>query len=210
MEAAKNANSADALVRRAAELVSSKKPTEALPLLDQAIAQYERAYRESGVLAYSARSAPETLLYALEGHKQNIRAQVYGVEWGLAYFLKGFALIDLGRIPEAKAAYEAAIKLSPRNSQYLSERGHIHALERDWLGSLQAFDEALRAVELTPPALNTREKTRALRGMAFAQVELGNLNAAKALHERVLQIDPANRMSVNELQYIKDQLAKRP
>ncbi len=207
--AAKKAVAADALVRRADDLVSSKKHAQALPLLDEAIAQYERAYRQPGVLVYSARSGPETLAYALNGHKKNTPARVYGAEWGRAYFLRGFALVDLDRIPEAKAAYDAAIALSPRNSQYLSERGHILALERDWPGSLQAFDEALRAVELTPPALHTGEQARALRGMAFAQVELGNLDAAKALHERVLRIEPANPISLNELRYIRDLEAKR-
>ena len=45
--------------------------------------------------------------------------------------------------------------------------------------------------------------------MAFAQVELGNLDAAKALHERVLRIEPANPISLNELRYIRDLEAKR-
>jgi tetratricopeptide (TPR) repeat protein len=208
-EAAGNPDAADALVRRAAELVGARNHAQALPLLDEAIARYERAYRRPGVLVYSARSGPENLAYALAGHEKNIPIHVYGAEWGLAYFLRGFALIDLDRVPEAKAAYDAAIALSPRNSQYLSERAHIHAIERDWPGSLRAFDEALRAVELTPAPLYIQEQTRALRGMAFAQVELGNLDAAKTLHARVLRIDPANPMSMNELRYIRNLESKR-
>lgn len=202
---AKSVDAGTALVAQAAVFLNTKKPAQALPLADQAIAYYESTYRKSGVLVFSARSLPESMLYALEGAEAKMSAQVYGVEWGLAYFAKGFALVDLHRIPEAKVAYDAAIKLSPRNSKYLSERAQIDIVERNWQKALEAFQKALDAADLSPPQLKTAETTRALRGMAFAQVELGNLAAAKALHERVLQLDPKNEMSLNELRYIQNQ-----
>lgn len=206
---AKSVEAANSLVRQARVLVTSKHSAQALPLLDQAIPVYERAYRRDDVLAYSARSMPETLFYALQGHEKNTSARVYGAEWGLAYFLKGFALIDLQRVAEAKPAYEAAIALSPRNSQFLAERAHIHAIERDWTKSFIAFEKALEATEFSPSPVKNRETARALRGMAFAQVELGNLDAAKALHERVLQMDANDPISRKELIYIEG-LKNRP
>lgn len=202
---AKSPDAGTALIEQAAVFLAAKKPAQALPLADQAIAYYESTYRKSGVLVFSSRSLPESMLYAMEGAKAKMSAQVYGIEWGLAYFLKGFALVDLHRIPEAKAAYDAAIRLSPNNSKYLSERAEIDAVERNWQKALEAFQKALDAADLSPPQLKTAETTRALRGMAFAQIELGNPAAAKALHERVLQLDPKNEKSLNELRYIQNQ-----
>lgn len=197
-----------ALVQQATESVAAKKPAQALLLADKAIAYYESTYRKSGATAYSARSAAESLLYAMEGVKANTSVQVYDIEWSLAYFLRGFSLVDLHRIPEARIAFDAAIKLSPRNSAYLSERAETDIAERNWQGALETFQKALDAAEISPPERKTAETTRALRGMAYAQIELGNLDAAKALHERALQLDPGNEKSLNELRYIQNQKAR--
>lgn len=198
-----------ALVQQAAAFIAAKQPAQALPLADKAIAYYESTYRKSDALAYAARSAPESLLYAIQGYNEKTPTQVYGIEWSLAYFLRGFALVDLHRIPEARAAYDAAIKLSPRNSAYLSERAETDIAERNWQSALEIFEKALDAAAISPPDRKTAETTRALRGMAFAQVELGNLDEAKALHERALQLDPGNRKSLNELRYIQNLKARR-
>jgi tetratricopeptide (TPR) repeat protein len=198
-----------ALVRQAGEAVAAKKPAEALLLADKAIAYYEGTYRRNGVIAYAARSAPESLFYAVLGPKEKTSVHVYGIDWSLAYFLKGFALVDLHRIPEARAAYDAAIQLSPRNSAYLSERAETDIAERHWQSALEIFQRALDTAEISPPDRKTAETTRALRGMAFAQIELGNLDAAKALHERVLQLEPGNEKSLHELRYIQQQKARK-
>lgn len=205
--AAEDANAT--LVRQAAAFIGAKKPAQALALAQQAIAGYEKKFRQDAVLSYSARSLAETLWYASEGAKTQTSARVQGPEWGLAYFLAGYALVDLHRIPEAKQAFDAAIRLSPRNSQYLSERAQIDALEHDWHASFDEFKTALEAAEITPPESKTAETTRALRGMAFAQVELGDFEAAKALHARVLGLDPGNTVSKNELRYIQTQIQRR-
>ncbi|KIQ34616.1 hypothetical protein RT97_07510 [Variovorax paradoxus] len=198
------------LVQQAAVLIAAKRPAQALPLADQAIAYYESTYRKSAPLVYSARWPVESMLYALEGHKANTNSRVYGIEWGLAYFLRGFALVDLHRLPEARAAFDDAIKLSPRNSKYLSERAEVDIAERNWRPALEGFQKALESADLSPPELKTAETTRALRGMAFAQIELGNLDTAQALHERALQLDPGNEKSLNELRYIQSRKARLP
>lgn len=205
--AAEDANAP--LVRQAAALIGAKKPAQALPFAQQAIAGYEKQFRQDTVLSYSARSLAETLWYASEGARTQTSARVHGPEWGQAYFLAGFALVDLHRIPEAKQAFDAAIRLSPRNSQYLSERAQIDAIEHHWQASLDRFKTALDAAQITPPESKTAETTRALRGMAFARLELGDFEAAEALHERVLELDPGNTVSKNELRYIQTQIQRR-
>lgn len=99
--------------------------------------------------------------------------------------------------------------LAPHNSHYLSERAEVYASQKDWATSLREFRAALAAAEVTPPELKNRELTRALRGMAFAQIELQNLDEAEALHRRVLQIDPNDAISLRELQYIRTLRARK-
>lgn len=197
-------------VLRALSLIQAKKPAEALPLAQQAVAEYEKRYRKSGVISFSSRSLVETLVYLGQAASANTPAKVHGPWFGLAYFTQGFALVDLHRIPEARQAFDAAILLSPQNSKYLSERGNIDALEKNWRASFDRFKQALDAAQLSPEQVKTSETTRALRGMAFAKIELGDLDAAKALHERVLALDPANAMSRSELRYIEGQRNRPP
>lgn len=198
------------LVMQSLELIQAKKPASALPLAQQAVAEYEKRYRQRGGVSFSSRSLVETLAYLAQAASANTPAKVHGPWWGFAYFAKGFALVDLHRISEAKEAFDAAIQLSPQNSKYLSERGNIDALEKNWRASFDRFRQASDAAQLSPEQVKTSETTRALRGMAYAEIELGNLDAAKALHERVLALDPANAMSHSELRYIEDQKNRPP
>jgi tetratricopeptide (TPR) repeat protein len=201
----------DRRLEQAGQLVQARKSAEALPVLDEVIAHFEKKYRNGAERAYSARSPAEGLLYLLEAGKAQppIGARVYAATWGQAYFLKGYALVELLRLDDAKAALTSAIDLAPHNSQYRSERGQVYAYQRDWRTSLQEFRAARDAAEFTPPELKNRELTRALRGMAFAEIELQNLDEAEAIHKRVLQIDPNDAISLRELRYIRTLRARK-
>ncbi len=149
------------LVLRSLSLIQAKKPAEALPLARQAVAEYEKRYRESGVISYSSRSFVETIAYLGQAASANTPAKVHGPWFGLAYFTQSFALVDLHRNPEARQAFDAAIPLSPQNSKYLSERGNIDALEKNWRASFDRFKQALDAAQLSPEQVKTSETTRA-------------------------------------------------
>ena len=200
---------ANKLIRTASQHIVAKAPAKALPLLDEAIGYYEKTFRQPGADVYSARSSFESLMYVGEAAQGKKPARVYGEEWSAAYFYKGYALVDLQRVAEAKIAFDAAIKLAPRNAQYLAERGHIDALERNWPASLATFKKAADATEFSPADVKLKETTRAMRGIAFAQVELKDLDAAEATHRRVLQLDPSDAVSAKELKYIRG-LRARP
>jgi tetratricopeptide (TPR) repeat protein len=191
------------LVQSAFAQIKAKEPAKALVLANDAISYFEESYRQAGTRAYSARTHSEGLVYVLESAQAKTSAKSYAQAWGAAYYLKAYALIDLQRVPEAKVALDAAIDLAPRNAQYLAERGHIEALEHNWPASLATFQKALDAVEFSPPEVKLTETTRALRGLAFAKVELKDLDAAEALHKRVLQMDPTDVISPKEIQYIR-------
>lgn len=54
-----------------------------------------------------------------------------------AYFLKGFALIDLGRRDEARPYLEAAVAMDPDNNHYANELGEWYKTGRQWEKSLE-------------------------------------------------------------------------
>jgi tetratricopeptide (TPR) repeat protein len=202
--------STEQLLVRVIELTAAKEPAKVLPLADEPIGYYEKTCCKAGERVYSARWPVESLLYVMQTATAipDAPAKAYSEWWGMAYFLKGFALVDLQRLGQAKIAFDAATALAPGNSKYISERGNLEALQHNWPASLESFRLALEAVDMSPPELKTGEMTRALRGMAYAQIELKNLDEAEGLHQRVLQLDPTNVISLKELRYIRSQRAR--
>jgi Flp pilus assembly protein TadD len=137
-------------------------------------------------------------------------AAVYSAHWGDAYFLKGYALVELRRLPEAEAALRAAIALAPRNSQYLTELGQVQLRQRNLAGALESFTAAEAAVEFSPPQSKNLELGRALRGQGYVQIENRQLDAAEALYKRALALDAGDRHALGQLGYIQSLRGGRP
>ena len=133
--------------------MQSKKSAEAIQIFDSVASGYEGKYKDKNTTYYSARSPAETLFYTLDAANSNKgSATVVSGNWGYAHYLKGYALLDLGRVPEAKVQLQRAVTLSPQNSQFLSELGHVYQLEKDWQSSLQIFQRAEDAAKEFAPA----------------------------------------------------------
>src|SRR5207245_2846205 len=96
--------------------------------------------------------------------------------WADAYFMKGYALQDLGRRAEAKASINHALELSPFSPQYLSELGEIYELEKNWPKAMQTFREAEDHNPLAPDESRAFELGTARRGIGYVLVELGKLD----------------------------------
>jgi len=169
------------------------------------IQEYEQRYRDGKTRVYSARSPTETLLYALEAAKAEPRqnASVYSGNWGLAYFLKGYALVELKRPAEAVVAIDSAIALSPQNAQYLNERGQLYIVAKNWSEAQKTFAAAEKAArEFSPPEVMKAELGRALRGQAYVRIELNQLDEAEKLYTQCLELNKDDRMAQGQLRYI--------
>ncbi|MCS0584003.1 tetratricopeptide repeat protein [Massilia pinisoli] len=190
-------------VDAAARLLQQGKPAEAIDGVDKVIAHFEALRKDKTDLAYCARSPAEYLVYLLQATKDGTPASVYGPAWCDAYFLRGYALIELGRIGEARAALERAVQLAPREAHYRSELAELYAREKNWDEALAAFDASAKvAEESVDKEHNNAELGRALRGKGFVLVELAKLDEAEAMYRRCLEIDPADRKAMNELRYV--------
>ncbi len=170
--------------------MQSKKSTEAIQIFDSVAAGYENKYKDKNTKFYSARSPAETLFYTLDAANSNKgSATVVSGNWGYAYYLKAYALLDLGRVSEAKVQLQRAVTLSPQNSQFLSELGHVYQLEKNWQSALQIFQRAEAAAKRI--LANQRAERRARQSMAGNGLRLRRAEPPRRRRSHVSQVSRA-------------------
>ena len=201
----------DAALGAGAQLVQSGQPEAAITdYFDKLIARFEKRYAGEKRHIYCAHSQAETLLYMVTAANKHEDAVALSSTWAEAWFLKSYALTELHRSAEARAALEKALALSPSYARYLSEYAYLHHQTKDWKRSLELYKQAEDSVKLiSDPKVQVIEHTRALRGQGYALVELGDLDAAEARYRASLQLDPDDEISKKELEYVQQQRGKR-
>lgn len=195
---------------QAQELIDDKRPEEAIEVLDQMLAYYVEKYPKGDTDWYVARDQAETLAYLMHSAAEHDRggpgrnAKVLQGDWANAYFLKGYALVELECNAEAKDALEHALRLSPYNSNYSAELGHIYQIEQNWAKAYELFAAAEDAIAFSLPDRKVKEATRAKRGMAYQLIEMGRLEEAESKLEECLKLDRDDRGAKEELEYLRD------
>lgn len=192
----------------------------ALAILDRMLEHYAAVYPEGDTRWYVARSQSETLAYLITEAAQHDRgiatspsSRVVYVSWADALFHKAYALVEQGNMPEAERALAKAIRLTPQNSLYLAELGHIHQMAKDWDAALLAFEAAEEAVSFSPEAQRTSDSGRAKRGIAYSLIELGRWDEARFKLEEALELDPGDASARGSLEYVrqaKSRIARDP
>lgn len=171
---------------------------------DPVIASFEAAHPPGGTRVYCSRDLKETLLYTAMAAAEKQDAVVVGYVWAQAYYLKGYAHLDLGQVAEAHRWVERALALSPANATYLAERAYLLQAENRPQEALDAYVAAEEAARnWSPEEIRDTELGRALRGQGFSLIELGRLDDAEAVFRRCLEIDPDDKGARNELLYIE-------
>jgi Flp pilus assembly protein TadD len=192
------------LLSKAIDEMNAGRRQEAIAIADQVIAHYRAAYADERRDIYSAREAAEALAYMAKSVDAQRDAVVVSHAWGDAYALKGFSLVELGRVKEARAAIDAALALSPLNSQYLSELGYLHLLESRPADALEVYKRATEGAEsVAPRGYEKRQLGVALRGQGYSLIELGRLDEAEAVLRKCLELDADDAKARNELRYIE-------
>lgn len=194
---------------------------------DPALALYERSSAEGERVYASRTGGAAALLLLMTAASEHESAVVTGAAWPDTLYLKAFCLVELGRVDEAEETLRRALELMPGDVVYSCELGHIMQGRRQWDEALALFRAALENVaqlEQSDAFAHTAEqpdgpllfertlaqwRLRAMRGIGFTQIELGQLNEAEDTFRRVLQLDPHDTRAPGELEYIQRQRQER-
>ena len=197
------------LLQDARQSIGAKKPDDAIKRCDQVLASFKAYYGGDKQKTYCARTSTESLKYLLVAAHDQVSAVVLSSVWADAYFVKGYALLELGRIPDAKASLQQAIALSPSNSHYLSELGTIYQMEKNWAKAKQQFEASEENAGLSPESVKADEIGRARRGLGYVFVELGELDKAEKKYQQCLADNPNDTRAKRELEYVRSLRAKK-
>ncbi|MHA7682610.1 tetratricopeptide repeat protein [Cupriavidus sp. PET2-C1] len=198
------------LLLEGSRLTKTGKLAEAIEDFDKVSAMYESAFRGSKARLFSARFQPEALLYLLEAANAKTPARVVSGNWAYAYYMKGYVLVELGRLADAKVSLQQAIDLAPHNSQFISELAGVYQREKDWSLAMKTFQAAeMQAREFSPPELKNAELSRAWRGQGYVYVEQHQFDEAEALYHKCLELDASDTKAANELRFIQAQRVKK-
>jgi tetratricopeptide (TPR) repeat protein len=181
--------------------------------LSKANSACDKLYSDSGKQVYVARNLAETiLLLAMSAAADDKKdAQVIDTICPDVFYMTGYAYVDLGKIDEAIPNVNKAIAMSPLNSQYLSELGHLYQVQRKHEESLKIFQESEAAADKwSPESVKKDELARAKRGVGFNLIELNRLDEAEAKFKECLELNPDDKGASNELAYIRSLRSQTP
>lgn len=205
------------MLEEARVLIDHKKTQAAVEKCDKVIALFKAYYAKSPHKIYCARTSAENLGYLVGAAADMGKGQfepgkkdaiVLSSTWSSACYMKGWALEELKRLGEARAAIEQAIGLSPFNSHYLSELAYLYVLEKDWDKALEIYRSAEEHAALSPDDVKQKELGRARRGLGYVLVELGKLDEAERKYQQCLADDPNDTKAAAELEYVRNLKAK--
>lgn len=205
------------LLQEAQTFVDQKEPKLAIEKCDQVIARFKTYYESRKERVYCARTSAESLGYLVKAAAEmnkgkfdpgKTKAITLSSIWADACFLKAYALVELGRVAEAKSAVMLAVELSPWNCKYLCELGSIYQLEKNWPKAMEVFELAEDQASLGPDNVKAAELGLARRGIGYVLVELGRLDEAEKKYRQCLATDPNDAKAARELEYVRGLRAK--
>jgi tetratricopeptide (TPR) repeat protein len=197
------------LVLEAQTLAKGKKLQAAIEKCEKVITTYKAYYENRKEKIYCSSTSTETLGYLLKAAAVDKHdAIALSATWSNAYYLKGYALQELGRLAEARSALQLALALSPWNSQYLSELGSVYQREKNWPKAKATFEQAEDQARISPADVKAEELARARRGLGYVLVEMGRLDEAEKKYQQCLAADPKDTKAAQELEYVRGLRAK--
>ncbi len=208
----------------AKDLILDGNPQRAIEIIDEIISEYETQYPEGDTRWYVARDTGETLAYMVSAaaskddtHKNAVALIVL---WADAYYMKGYALVELSAgsggfkvakpapatdpryLAQAKQAFARGIHLAPYHSAMQAEMGQVYQSENDWDNAYRYYAAAEDTAAFSPKEEQNADLGRAKRGMGFVLIEQGKLDAAETKFNECLKLDPDDAGAKRELTYI--------
>ncbi|MDH5434287.1 MAG: tetratricopeptide repeat protein [Gammaproteobacteria bacterium] len=184
--------------------LSKQNLINAVEEFDKAITLCKEQYGNGEQAVFAARTPTESLYYMLIATAESKNAVVIASTCADALYLKGYSVLELDKTELAQSLLERAVALSPNNSLYLSELGHILHAKKSWQEALDVFIRSESAAKTySPDDVKEQELTRAMRGVGYSLIELGRLDEAEKKYNECLKINKNDEAAKQELIYIK-------
>ena len=192
------------LLNKGEELVvKGDKKNAIIHYFNPVIKDYETTYANTSKRIYTARTKEEYNFYFMSATNEGKTAHILSETWSRAYYLKTYALLELKELTLAEKNIRKALYLSPSNSNYLSELGHIQHISKQWKKALNSYQLAEKTANFfTPKKLKQKELLRAKRGIGYSYTELKEFQKAEAVYKNILKIDSRDKVALRELKYI--------
>ncbi|MBB4612126.1 tetratricopeptide repeat protein [Novosphingobium taihuense] len=194
-------------VSKAMDEIRKQNPAGVLPLVDPVVVALQD--QQSKQISQCADDMTQAILLsamqaaALKKQDEAKSAALIDNAYCLAPFLKGFALIDLHRWDDAEPMLRLASESAPLNAQFRNEYAEWFKAMKQWQKAHDVFEEAYGLGEFESDEANKKaNQARALRGMGFTEIEMGDLDKAEKSFKKSLKIIPNHEGAKIELQYI--------
>ncbi|MDP3550070.1 MAG: tetratricopeptide repeat protein [Novosphingobium sp.] len=198
-------------IDQAGTAIRGGKPTDAIVAVEPVIAALEEQQKAQTVQCADGGSQTIMLLLMQAAASEKLpkaeqrNAVVIDSAFCTALFLKGFALIDLQRWDDAEPFLRRAHDAAPLNAQYLNEYAEWHNSMKQRQKSHDLFEQAFDLGEFdTNKETKTFNQARSLRGMAYTEIEMGQLDKAEKNLRKSLKLIPNHPGAKSELEYIAE------
>ena len=193
------------LLNKGKELVEKgDKKNAIIYYFNPVIKDYETTYANTSKRIYTARTQEEYDFYSMSAINEGKTAHILSETWSRAYYLKAYTLLELKELNLAEKNIRKALYLSPSNSKYLSELGHIQHIKKEWRKALISYQLAEKSANLfSPKKLKQKEILRAKRGIGYSYTELKEFKKAESVYKDILKIDSRDKVALRELKYIR-------
>jgi len=198
-------------IDQAATAIKGGKPQDAIAAVEPVIVALEEQQKEQ--IVHCAEDASQSLMLLVmqaAGTEQLPKTEqrnsiVIDSAFCTALFFKGFALIDLQRWDDAEPFLRRAHEAAPLNAQYLNEYAEWHNSMKQRQKAHDLFEQAFDLGELdTNKETKAFNQARSLRGMAFTEIEMGQLDKAEKNLRKSLKLIPNHQGAKSELEYIAE------
>ena len=213
-------------INAAYDAIRGKKFETAVSKADAIVARFEAGKQADSIYRCASGQADVLATLLVAAVKTDSGAQNQGKNKTItisdyicsAYFIKGFALVDLRKRDEALPNLLTAVEMDPDNQHYLNEVAEWHKVGRDWKKSLEIFTTASETTDLSILTMQDKKQStriintmrcRSYRGIAFNHAEMRNWDEARTAIGKCLKLIPDDPGSKRELQYIAAQSSKK-
>lgn len=200
------------LVDKAVEHIQAKEFRQAALLLDgvlgRAPADYRHEVEADGKLAIRFWSLDEFLAYVVWMKANGTERDVVWVNNAYpraAYYL-AYISVERKAFDKALEYLERGLKLDPDSPRLNHEKCQVFLRTKRTREALAIYSSLLARPNFF---IVPTDRAMLLRGKGYAEIELGDFDAAEATLRQSLQLDPDSSVAKNELAFIEQERRKR-